>query len=136
MYIGSAAYQCHGRWLQKLIVLITLFQCLSLDDMLEIFDIDHSVGADECAFKELCPALVQQATSGVCKASDHEDHHDVEEKHLHIKKGGFWLSLPLRHSFGSSQRASAGEACFGCDSFSPIISMHILSVFFKYISWY
>ena len=91
MYIGSAADQFHGCWLQKLLILNILLQFFSLDNMLEIFDIDHSVGADECAFKELCPALVQQATSGACKASDHEDHHDENEKHL---------SLPRRHSFG------------------------------------
>lgn len=45
------------------------FQCYSLDDMLTVFDIDHSVGADEFDFKELCPAFIQQVKSGACKAS-------------------------------------------------------------------
>lgn len=43
------------------------FQCYSLDDMLTVFDIDHSVGADEFDFKELCPAFIQQVKSGACK---------------------------------------------------------------------
>ena len=45
------------------------FQCYSLDDMLTVFDIDHSVGADKFDFKELCPAFIQQVKSGACKVS-------------------------------------------------------------------
>ena len=63
-----------------------LFQCFSLDDLLAFFGIDHSVGVGACVFKELCPALIQQATSGACKAS-HQEHDVVKEKHLHIGKG-------------------------------------------------
>lgn len=42
-------------------------QCYSLDDMLTVFGVDHSVGADVFDFKELCPAFIQQAKSGHCK---------------------------------------------------------------------
>ena len=108
MHEGSAADQS-GCSLKKLIIIVTLFQCLSLDDMLEIFDIDHTVGADECTFKELCPALVQQATSGACRASDHEDHQDVEEKHLHVVKGGF-LALSLLVPFNSQHVCSPQDS--------------------------
>ena len=45
------------------------FQCYSLDDMLTVFDVDHSVGVDQFDFKELCPAFIQQAKSGACKES-------------------------------------------------------------------
>lgn len=45
------------------------FQCYSLDDMLTVFDVDHSVGADTFDFKELCPAFIQQVKSGACKES-------------------------------------------------------------------
>ncbi|XP_078381146.1 metal cation symporter ZIP14-like [Oculina patagonica] len=44
--------------------------CYSLDDMLTVFGIDHSVGADMREFKELCPAFIQQTKSGACKESD------------------------------------------------------------------
>ena len=37
--------------------------------MLTVFDIDHSVGADEFDFKELCPAFIQQVKSEACKES-------------------------------------------------------------------
>ena len=37
--------------------------------MLTVFDVDHSVGADEFDFKELCPAFIQQVKSGACKES-------------------------------------------------------------------
>ena len=37
--------------------------------MLTVFDVDHSVGADQFDFKELCPAFIQQAKSGACKES-------------------------------------------------------------------
>ena len=37
--------------------------------MLTVFDIDHSVGADEFDFKEICPAFIQQVKSGACKES-------------------------------------------------------------------
>lgn len=49
------------------------FQCYSLDDMLTVFDIDHSVGADKFDFKELCPAFIQQVKSGACAESDKPD---------------------------------------------------------------
>ncbi|XP_078381145.1 metal cation symporter ZIP14-like [Oculina patagonica] len=44
--------------------------CYSLDDMLTVFGIDHSVGADMREFKELCPAFIQQSKSGACKTSE------------------------------------------------------------------
>ena len=44
------------------------FQCYSLDDLLTVFDIDHSIGADSYDFQQLCPAFIQQAKSGACKA--------------------------------------------------------------------
>ena len=69
-----------------------LFQCFSLDDTLTIFGIDHSVGADACIFKELCPAFIQQAISGACKASNKEMNAE-EEKHKHIGKSRFILNL-------------------------------------------
>ena len=37
--------------------------------MLTVFDVDHSVGADEFDFKELCPAFIQQVKSKACKES-------------------------------------------------------------------
>ncbi|XP_068715370.1 zinc transporter ZIP12-like [Montipora foliosa] len=42
--------------------------CYSLDDLLTVFDIDHSIGADSYDFQQLCPAFIQQAKSGACKA--------------------------------------------------------------------
>jgi len=47
--------------------------------------VDHSVGVNTCVFKELCPAFIQQAKSGACKAS-HQEHDEVKEKHLHMGK--------------------------------------------------
>ena len=46
--------------------------------MLAVFDIDHSIGADDYDFKQLCPAFVQQAHSGVCKQQSSQtktEHH-------------------------------------------------------------
>ncbi|XP_068715373.1 metal cation symporter ZIP14-like [Montipora foliosa] len=40
----------------------------SLDDLLTVFDIDHSIGADSYDFQQLCPAFIQQAKSEACKA--------------------------------------------------------------------
>lgn len=46
--------------------------------MLTVFDVDHSVGADEFDFKELCPAFIQQVKSEACKHSD-ETEPDVDK---------------------------------------------------------
>ena len=40
--------------------------------MLTVFDIDHSIGADDYDFKQLCPAFVQQAKSGACKQQSNQ----------------------------------------------------------------
>ena len=47
--------------------------------MLTVFDIDHSIGADDYDFKQLCPAFVQQAKSGACKQNQPktESHKDM-----------------------------------------------------------
>ncbi|XP_031556231.1 zinc transporter ZIP14-like isoform X2 [Actinia tenebrosa] len=42
--------------------------CFSLDSLLDVFSIDHSVGASKSSFTELCPALIQQVQSGSCTA--------------------------------------------------------------------
>ncbi|XP_001641064.3 metal cation symporter ZIP14 isoform X2 [Nematostella vectensis] len=42
--------------------------CFTLDQMLEVFGIDHAIGASRLYFKELCPAFIQQAISGSCAA--------------------------------------------------------------------
>lgn len=42
--------------------------CYSLDDLLTIFDVDHSTGADRDDFQNLCPAFIQQAKSGACSS--------------------------------------------------------------------
>ena len=43
--------------------------------MLNVFDVDHSTGADSYDFQQLCPAFVQQATSGAC---NHAESHKTE----------------------------------------------------------
>ena len=40
--------------------------------MLTVFDIDHSTGADDYDFKQLCPAFIQQAKSGACKQQSNQ----------------------------------------------------------------
>ncbi|XP_022804173.1 zinc transporter ZIP12-like isoform X2 [Stylophora pistillata] len=52
--------------------------CYSLDDMLTVFDIDHTIGADQFDFKELCPAFIQQAKSGHCNEA-HKDTPETEK---------------------------------------------------------
>ncbi|XP_078376478.1 metal cation symporter ZIP14-like isoform X1 [Oculina patagonica] len=47
--------------------------CYSVDDMLTVFGIEHSVGADMYDFKELCPAFIQQSKSGACKESNEKN---------------------------------------------------------------
>ena len=56
-------------------------QCYSLDDMLTVFDIDHSIGADDNDFKQLCPAFIQQAKSGACKQQSNQTN-KTAEKHM------------------------------------------------------
>ena len=67
------------------------FQCYSLDDMLTVFNINHSVGANMSDFKELCPAFIQQVKSGACKESDEiekEVHKDMgKSKFNSMQKG-------------------------------------------------
>ena len=55
-------------------------QCYSLDDMLTVFDIDHSIGADDYDFKQLCPALIQQAKSGACKQQSNQTNKTAEKR--------------------------------------------------------
>jgi len=40
--------------------------------MLTVFDIDHSIGADDYDFKQLCPAFVQQAKSRACQQQSNQ----------------------------------------------------------------
>ena len=49
--------------------------------MLTVFDIDHSIGADDYDFKQLCPAFVQQAKSRACKQQSNQPKTDPE-KHM------------------------------------------------------
>ena len=58
------------------------FQCYSVEDMLTVFHIDHSVGADSYDFKQLCPAFIQQAKSGACKAQSNKTTTTDKEKHM------------------------------------------------------
>ena len=49
--------------------------------MLTVFDIDHSIGADDYDFKQLCPAFIQQAKSRACKQQSNQTKADPE-KHM------------------------------------------------------
>ena len=49
--------------------------------MLTVFDIAHSIGADDYDFKQLCPAFIQQAKSGACKQQSNQTKTDPE-KHM------------------------------------------------------
>ncbi|XP_073236160.1 metal cation symporter ZIP14-like [Porites lutea] len=53
--------------------------CYSVDEMLTVFDIDHSIGADDYDFKQLCPAFVQQAKSGACKQQSNQPKTEPEK---------------------------------------------------------
>ncbi|CAH3145413.1 unnamed protein product [Porites lobata] len=55
--------------------------CYSVDQMLTVFDIDHSIGADDYDFKQLCPAFIQQAKSGACKQQSNQTK-THPEKHM------------------------------------------------------
>jgi len=48
-----------------------------------VFDIDHSIGADDYDFKQLCPAFIQQAKSGACKQQSNQT---KTEPHKHMGK--------------------------------------------------
>lgn len=54
-----------------------ILQCFSGENLLDIYGIDHDAGIDEHTFHEICPALIQQLTSGVC----------VEESHTATQQG-------------------------------------------------
>ncbi|XP_046845970.1 zinc transporter ZIP10-like isoform X2 [Xenia sp. Carnegie-2017] len=49
-------------------------QCYSADDLATIFAVNKSDGVDRIKFMELCPAMIQQLQSGICK-------HEREKKH-------------------------------------------------------
>ena len=48
--------------------------------MLTVFDIDHSIGADDYDFKQLCPAFIQQAKSGACKQQSNQSNQSNQTK--------------------------------------------------------
>ncbi|CAH3179512.1 unnamed protein product [Porites evermanni] len=54
--------------------------CYSVDEMLTVFDIDHSIGADDYDFKQLCPAFIQQAKSGACKQQSNQSNQSNQTK--------------------------------------------------------
>ncbi|XP_067022789.1 metal cation symporter ZIP14-like [Acropora muricata] len=54
--------------------------CYSLDDMLTVFDIDHSTGADIYDFQQICPAFIQQVTSEACKANQSHKSNSTPKK--------------------------------------------------------
>ncbi|XP_068711714.1 metal cation symporter ZIP14-like [Montipora foliosa] len=62
--------------------------CYSLEDVLNVFDVDHSTGADSYDFQQLCPAFVQQATSGAC---NHAESHKTETEKDLLKIWGYGL---------------------------------------------
>ena len=53
--------------------------------MLTVFDIDHSIGADDYDFKQLCPAFIQQAKSGACKQQSNQNQTKTDP-HKHMGK--------------------------------------------------
>ena len=51
--------------------------------MIDVFDVDRSTGADIYDFQQLCPAFLQQVTSGACNhAKSHKTENDVEKDML------------------------------------------------------
>ncbi|XP_068708230.1 metal cation symporter ZIP14-like [Montipora foliosa] len=59
--------------------------CYSLEDVINVFDVDRSTGADIYDFQQLCPAFLQQATSGACNhVKSHKTENDVEKDMLKI----------------------------------------------------
>ena len=42
-------------------------QCYSADDLATIFAVNKSDGVDRIQFMEMCPAMIQQLESGICK---------------------------------------------------------------------
>ncbi|XP_074622315.1 metal cation symporter ZIP14-like isoform X1 [Acropora palmata] len=62
-------------------------KCYSLDDMLAVFGIDHSTGADRYDFQQICPAFIQQVTSEACKADQsHQSTSAPMETEKHMGK--------------------------------------------------
>ncbi|XP_033638692.1 zinc transporter ZIP12-like isoform X3 [Asterias rubens] len=47
--------------------------CFTIDELLETFGVNHSVGLTRQQFKEISPALIQQAVSDACAHEEHTD---------------------------------------------------------------
>ena len=50
-----------------------MLQCFTIDELLETFGVNHSVGLTRQQFKEISPALIQQAVSDACAHEEHTD---------------------------------------------------------------